>query len=101
MDMYLKLVDKKPFLIRLQSKLANAVNILESFTNMHLHFSTNNYQMLINSMNEKDIQLFQFDTRDLNWKVYIENYFDGIRKFLIKENPDKMNQSVKIYKKYG
>lgn len=101
MDMYLKLVDKKPFLIRLQSKLANAVNILESFTNMHLHFSTNNYQMLINSMNEKDIQLFQFDTRDLNWKVYIENYFDGIRKFLIKENSDKMNQSVKIYKKYG
>jgi fatty acyl-CoA reductase len=93
-------MDKKPFLIRLQSKLANAVDILESFTNMHLHFSTQNYQMLINSMNENDIQLFQFDTRDLNWKVYIENYFAGIRKFLIKENPDKMNQNVKMYKKY-
>jgi fatty acyl-CoA reductase len=99
MDIYLNFLNKKPFLVRLQSKLTNAVDVLESFTNMHLHFSTQNYQMLISSMNEKDIELFQFDTRSLNWKLYIENYFVGIKKFLIKEDSAKMNLNIKIYKR--
>jgi hypothetical protein len=50
-------------------------------------------------MNEKDIELFQFDTRSLNWKLYIENYFVGIKKFLIKEDSAKMNLNIKIYKR--
>ena len=41
-------------LIRLQQKLSNAVETLEYFTGTHLEFTTNNYLMLMNEMNEED-----------------------------------------------
>ena len=41
-------------LIRLQGKLNNAVETLEYFTGTHLEFTTNNYLMLMNEMNEED-----------------------------------------------
>ena len=40
--------------VKIQNKLQNAMSILETFTKMHLEFSTDNYLMLLNEMNNDD-----------------------------------------------
>lgn len=43
---------------------------------------------------------FRFDTKTLNWGTYIENYYLGIKKFLIKEDLSKIEKSRKRLKRY-
>lgn len=105
--------------VKIQKKLQKALHVLETFTRMHLEFSTDNYLMLLNEMSSNDSQVnnpdfvkiskrqftffkdFKFDTRNLEWEKYTENYFLGIKKFLLKEDMSKLdNYRAKYFRYY-
>lgn len=48
-------------------------------------FQTSNYKLVLNSMTENDKKMFNFDPMSINWKKYMENYYFGIKKFVVKE----------------
>ena len=54
MDLYLRLIHKKPFLVRVQSRIKKAVNTLEFFTSTQWEFTNDNIYMLTEEMNEVD-----------------------------------------------
>lgn len=45
-------------------------------------------------MTHTDKKLFNFDPKTINWSKYLNDYNDGIKKFLVKEKP--MNPEIKM-----
>ena len=92
MDLYLRLAYRKPFFVRLQSRIKKAVGTLEFFTSTQWEFTNDNIYKLTEEMNEVDNKIFNIDVRDLHWKSYIEQYCLGTKKYLLKEDMTKMSK---------
>lgn len=73
MDLYLRLIHKKPFLVRVQGRIKKAVNTLEFFTSTQWEFTNDNIYMLIEEMNEVDNKV-NFFTHTLSILLFV-NYF--------------------------
>ena len=99
-DLILRLLKKKPFLIRLQQKCKKAVKVLEYFTTRQWEFTNHNLFMLMKKLNETDRKIFNFDVSDINWKIYIEQYCLGAKKFLMKEDISNINKCRHNLKRY-
>merc|ERR1712127_364033 len=92
MDLYLRLAGRRPLFVRLQGKIATAVLALEFFTSTEWTFTNDNVYKVIGEMNEVDNKLFNVDVRSLNWKLYVEQYCLGTKKYLLKEDMTKMSK---------
>jgi len=92
MDLYLRLINRKPLFVRLQGRIKKAVCTLEFFTSTQWEFTNDNIFKLAEEMNEVDNKIFNIDVRDLHWKSYIEQYCLGTKKYLLKEDMTKMNK---------
>ena len=90
MDLYLRLANRKPLFVRIQAKLRKAVETLEFFTSTEWHFSNANIFALIDEMSDVDNKMFNIDVRHIDWKLYIEHYCLGTKKYLLKEDMSKM-----------
>lgn len=44
--------------------------------------------------------MFNINVREINWKLYIENYCLGIKKYLLKEDMAKMDKCRKALAKH-
>jgi fatty acyl-CoA reductase len=86
-------------MIKVQDKLAKSVKCLEYFTTHQWKFESQNVEMLLKAMSEKDKQEFQFDVRTIEWENYVEKYVLGFRQFLFKQNPSSLEESRKRMKK--
>jgi len=82
-------------MIKVQDKLAKSVQCLEYFTTHQWRFHGENVKMLLESLNEKDRNEFQFDVRTIVWEDYVEKYVLGFRQFLFKQNPSSLEDSRK------
>ena len=91
MDLYLRLIHRKPLFVRLQSRIKKAVGTLEFFTSNQWEFTNDNIFKLTEEMNEVDNKIFNIDVRELHWKSYIEQYCLGTKKYLLKEDMTRMN----------
>lgn len=49
-------------------------------------------------MTNTDKKIFNFDPRTINWSKYLEDYNNGIKKFLIKEKP--VDPAIKMAQLY-
>lgn len=91
--------DWSPFnphrMIKVQDKLAKSVECLEYFTTHQWKFHGDNVLALLDSLEEKDRQQFQFDVRTIQWEDYVEKYVLGFRQFLFKQNPSSLEASRK------
>lgn len=80
-------------MVKVQDKLAKAVECLEYFTNNQWHFRSENVRDLLTHMSEKDRNEFQFDVSKIIWEDYLERYVLGFRQFLFKQNPSSLEHS--------
>jgi alcohol-forming fatty acyl-CoA reductase len=80
-------------MIKVQDKLAKSVECLEYFTTHQWHFKGSNVQALLDSLDDKDRQEFQFDVRTIEWENYVEKYVLGFRQYLFKQNPSSLEES--------
>lgn len=46
-------------------------------------------------MTASDQQEFDFDVRNLNWRTYFETYVQGIRQWILKDDPSTLPQARK------
>lgn len=89
-DFFLAVFKQKTLFVKIQKKIQKAVKILEYFTTKQWEFTNDNIFMLMNELNETDIQMFNFDVTDLNWKDYIEQYSLGTKIHLMKDDITKL-----------
>ncbi|KAG5682030.1 hypothetical protein PVAND_011422 [Polypedilum vanderplanki] len=95
LDILARIAGRKPIMIKVQDKLAKSVQCLEYFTTHQWKFHSDNVQVLLDSMNEKDKNEFQFDVRTIEWENYVEKYVLGFRQFLFKQSPSSLEVSRK------
>ncbi len=79
--------------MKVQDKLAKAVECLEYFTNNQWNFRNDNVRDLLTHMSEKDRNDFQFDVSKIKWDEYVERYVLGFRQFLFKQDPSSLEVS--------
>lgn len=95
LDILARMAGKKPIMIKVQDKLAKSVECLEYFTTHQWKFHGENVLALLDALNERDRQQFQFDVRTIQWEDYVEKYVLGFRQFLFKQNPSSLEASRK------
>jgi len=93
MDQVTRFSGGKPKFVRIQNKLWKAVEVLEYFTSREWHWTNDNMLFLKEQMNQDDQQEFDFDVRNINWDVYLQNYFLGTKTFALKETDEKLPEA--------
>jgi fatty acyl-CoA reductase len=83
---------KKPFLVRATNRLHKVISILTHFTCNEWIFENQTTQQLDGDMNDTDKITFVTDVRRINWDVYFIIFLQGIRKFLMVDQPQKQQQ---------
>lgn len=51
-------------------------------------FQCGNYKNILSLMTQNDQKTFNFDPKNINWKTYMENYYFGMKKFVLKDTND-------------
>ena len=74
LDLFLKILGKKPFLVKISSLMQKSTAALETFTTNSWEWSHANMDKLWAELSEEDRQLFHFDIRELDWIQYLETY---------------------------
>lgn len=74
-------------MVKIEDKLAKAVDCLEYFTTHQWKFHNDNVRQLTHNLDEKDRQTFVTDVNALDWDKYVEFYVLGFREFLFKQDP--------------
>lgn len=82
-------------MVRVQDKLAKAVECLEYFTTQQWHFKDDNVRGLLTHMSVEDKKNFQFDVSLIEWNKYVEKYVLGFREYLFKQDPSTLPKSRK------
>jgi len=93
MDQVTRFSGGKPKFVRIQNKLWKAVEVLEYFTSREWHWTNDNMLFLKEQMNQDDQQEFDFDVRNIDWDVYLQNYFLGTKTFALKETDEKLPEA--------
>ena len=81
-DIILRLLGKKPFLVKISSLMQKSTAALETFTTNSWEWSHANMDKLWAELSEEDRQLFHFDIRDLDWIQYLETYVKVKNRFI-------------------
>lgn len=77
-------------MVKIEDKLAKAVDCLEYFTTRQWRFHNENVRKLARSLNATDSVNFQIDVSTIIWEDYVERYVLGFREFLFKQNPETL-----------
>lgn len=90
MDMSVRMTGGKPRFVRLQTRLWKAVEVLEFFTSGEWHWTNDNVLMLIDKQSDFDKKEFDFDVRNIDWQLYLDNYCLGTKRYALKESMDDL-----------
>jgi len=86
MDLSVRVTGGKPRFVRLQDRLWKAVEVLEYFTSREWHWTNDNLVELIDKLSPHDQKEFDFDVRNIDWQLYLDNYCLGTKRYALKED---------------
>ena len=72
-------------MLQVYKKIHRFLDVLNYFSTKEVIFSNDRFHELIDSLDYKDRQLFPSDMRDFVWDSYCQNYFRGLRIYLLKD----------------
>ncbi|XP_017860823.1 PREDICTED: putative fatty acyl-CoA reductase CG5065 [Drosophila arizonae] len=78
-------IGKEPRLLNTYKKIHKFINVISHFSTRDWDFHIDNVQSLWSRMSSIDKTEFFFDMRQLDWDFYLQQYFRGIRKYLLKD----------------
>ncbi|XP_061577175.1 fatty acyl-CoA reductase 1 isoform X2 [Cololabis saira] len=84
-DGYLRLMGRKPRMMKTITRLHKAMMVLEYFTSHSWVWNMDNMAMLQAQMSPEDRKVFNFDVRQLHWAEYMESYCMGTKKYVLNE----------------
>ncbi|ETN87152.1 hypothetical protein NECAME_00011, partial [Necator americanus] len=84
------LIGRKSKNVRLYAKVWRMVEALHYFTTHGWTFRSKNLPKLWESLHVEDQQEFNFDIRQLNWDSYLFDYTMGIKRYILKDDLNKL-----------
>ncbi|XP_070505179.1 putative fatty acyl-CoA reductase CG5065 [Chironomus tepperi] len=88
-DLAAKLTGQKARAYKLQKQVKDGYKEGIFATKNTFIFQATNFNNVLNSMSDADKKEFNFDPRTINWKQYMQDYYFGMRKFIVKEKDMK------------
>lgn len=73
--------------------------MLTFFAKRQWDFPCDNLLALIDKMDPRDREMFNFDIRSIDWRDYNHKFYLGIRKYLLKEDESSIPAARKRMKK--
>ncbi|XP_055608036.1 fatty acyl-CoA reductase 1-like [Uranotaenia lowii] len=93
-DVLMRLQGSKPIMAKIAKRFQKAADTGEFFAMHEWNFQIPNLKRLTRKVRlAKDGMEFNVDIANLSWDRYIENYMLGIRKFVLKDDLDSMEQA--------
>jgi len=89
-DTYSRLVGAKPVMVKICNKINKAAAALEYFTTNEWTWINKNVISLQEEMTLEDREKFNFDIRRVHWPHFLDNFVQGTRKFVLKEDMSSM-----------
>lgn len=77
-------------LSQVYTKVHRALKALEHFTTNEWTFETDNFTLLMESLNQFDKQMFSMNLKEIDWHEYMQNYVLGVRQYLLQEDPSTL-----------
>ncbi|XP_023160221.1 fatty acyl-CoA reductase wat-like [Drosophila hydei] len=87
-------IGKKPRLLNTYKKIHKFMNVISYFSTRDWDFRINNIQSLWSRMSNVDKDEFFFDMQQLDWDFFLQQYFRGIRKYLLKDPLETMPKAL-------
>lgn len=82
-DVIALFIGRKPRLMRTYKKIHRFMAVIEYFSMRQWDFKMHNMNALWRKLSNADQKLFFFDMRQINWDFFLEQYFCGIRQYLL------------------
>ncbi len=82
-------------MVRITSKMHNAMEVMNYFTQNQWTFKSDNLNKLWNRLNIEDKNEFNFDMSSIDWKSLAEKMHFGIRRHLLNESDDNIPKARK------
>lgn len=89
-DGLLVLMRRKPFLVGIQKRISQGLEVLQYYTTKNWTFRNEKFLRMKENMSAKDQEMFYFSVEDIDWNSYLGNYILGARHFLLKEKPETL-----------
>lgn len=84
-DAFALIIGKKPRLLNTYKKIHRFMNVIEYFSMRQWDYQMDNLNGLWNKLSKKDKEIFFFDMSQLDWDLFLQHYFRGIRQYLLKD----------------
>ncbi|CAL1689787.1 unnamed protein product [Lasius platythorax] len=97
-DLILKLLGRRPELVKLQRKIYVASHAVQHFTCNEWKFENTNSQALMSLMPPDNREMFSIDLSNVDMKEYFRNGIIGIKKYLLYEDMNRLD-AAKAHRK--
>lgn len=84
-DTFSLCIGKKPRLLNTYKKIHRFMNVIEYFSMRQWEYQTDNVKNLWQRLSNRDKDIFFFDMSQLDWDLFLQHYFRGIRQFLLND----------------
>lgn len=78
-------IGKKPKLLKMYKKIHKFTDVLNYFTIKQWNFKNDRVNELMNSLDDRDKEIFFCDIKKLSWDEFFKTYIQGIRIYLMKD----------------
>ncbi|XP_055697097.1 putative fatty acyl-CoA reductase CG5065 [Phlebotomus papatasi] len=92
-DLFFWLTKRKQKMVSILQKYNKGYTKMEYFSMRQWSFSDGNVRELFSTLSSEDRELFNFDMKSFSWESYLERYVLGIRKYLLKQNFNNIDES--------
>ncbi|XP_049886283.1 putative fatty acyl-CoA reductase CG5065 [Pectinophora gossypiella] len=89
-DLLLLLTGQKRFMVRIQDRISQGLEVLQYFTMRPWSFPCPNYDAIKEKLSEEENTIFETDITNEDRVKYMQSAVEGGRIYCLKENPTKM-----------
>ena len=77
------------------------MHVIEYFSMRQWDYQADNLLGMWNSLSPKDQEIFYFDMSQLDWDVFLQHYFRGIRQYLLKDPLETIPEALVRWNRYS
>lgn len=70
------------------------MNVIEYFSMRQWDYQVDNITGLWQNLTKKDKEIFFFDMRQLDWDLFLQHYFRGVRQYLLNDPLDTIPEAL-------
>lgn len=76
------------------------MHVIEYFAMRQWEFQTDNVRSLWQRLSARDKDLFYFNMEKLDWDLFLQQYFRGIRQYLLQDPLETIPQAIIRWNRY-